>query len=339
MPLTPRENMQLIYQKKTPDYMPLQTDIQSIRTPGAGLRTVVYEGKPAAEYSQRDGGLDWFGQNWIYEPMVNAINPDVTNYIVKDVTKWRDYVTLPDVDALDWKARFDRENIKVDRENKLISISDSIGMWERGFSMIKVDDLMTGLLLEPESMIDFFSEIADYKIRLFKHYIDYYAPDILRMNDDYGHSGGMFMSPATWREIIKPNLKKIIDFVTSQGVMYEHHCCGYMVPLVEEIAEMGASSWNGLHICNDPGACRRQFGDKLVFNGTILDVSFMDRETTTEEQIREHVREMAAKMWPGHVIIAGNTTVYGERNAIILDELLKSGQQYFKEKRPDYPEY
>ncbi|MCL1914897.1 MAG: hypothetical protein FWG10_13750 [Eubacteriaceae bacterium] len=338
MALTPKENLALIYQKKEPEYMPLNIDSQMIRTPGAGLRTVVYDGKPAQQFSQQDGGLDWFGQNWIYEPKVNAINPDANNYLIKDVANWRDYVTLPDVDAIDWNARFEKEAIPID-ETKMLQVSDSIGMWERGFSSVRIDDLLTGLLLEPEAMFDFFSTIADHKIKLFGYYIDYYKPDILRMNDDYGHGTGLFMSPDTWREIIKPNLKKIIDSVTSKGVMYEHHCCGYLVPLVEEIAELGATSWNGMHICNDPGACRQMFNDTIVVNGTVLDTQFLDSPLATEESIRAHIREMMGKVWPGNFIISGNATVHTDRNAIILDEMLKSGQQYFNNKRPDFPDY
>ena len=184
-------------------------------------------------------------------------------------------------------------------------------------------------------MDDFFRTIADHKIKLHNFYLDYYKPDVLAFHDDYGMGQGLFMSPETWRKLIKPHLQRVIDNVTSKGVLYEHHCCGYMAPLAEEIAEMGASSWNSVHSCNDPYECKKQFGDKIAFTGGILNTWFMDTPGTTDEQIREHVRDMAAKMLPGYVYISGGMPSHPERNEICNDEILKSGQQYYKEKRPE----
>ena len=335
MPLTNRENMLLVYQHKTPEYLPLTSDVIRVSTPGAGLQSVTYGGKPAAQFAQQDGGLDWFGQNWIYEKGINAINPDATNYIIKDVTKWRDYVTLPDVDSIDWKARFEKENIQLDRENKLVSVGQSIGMWERAFSMIEMTDLLTALILEPEAMHDFFDEISNHFIKLFGHYIDFYRPDILRMNDDYGHGHGMFMSPDTWRAVIKPYLKRIVDFVVSKGVMYEHHCCGYIVPIVDDIIELGASAWNLVHFCNDPPAVKERFGGRIALMGGMLNTAMMDAPSTTEEMIREHISDFAAKLYPGIPAVMGcGLANFPERNAIVNDEILKSGNKYFSIERP-----
>ena len=319
-----------IYRLEEPDYMPLAMDIQGIRTVGQGQLFTLKEARWLGEIDE----IDFFGQNWKFEPTANAYNPDATNYIIKDVSRWREYVTIPDLDAIDWKARFEAENLVLDRENKLISVRDPIGIWERAFSMIHSNDLLPGLILEPEAMFDFFSTIADHKIKLHNYYIDYYKPDLVAMNDDYGTGQGLFMSPDTWRELIKPNLQKVIDNVLSKGLIYEHHCCGYMVPLVEEIAAMGASSWNSVHYCNDPYECKKMFNGKIAFAGGMMNTWFMDAPSTTEEQIREHVRDVTAKMLPGYLYISGGTMSNPERNAIIMDELLKSGQKYFKESRP-----
>lgn len=321
--------MTLFYQHKTPEYMPLSEDMQMLPTVGSGLNIMINEGKWVGEIDE----LDWFGQNWKYEPTVRAYNPDATNYIVKDVTKWRDYVTLPDVDAVDWKAKFDATEFKRD-ENKLLEIRDSVGVWERAFSMIGTSDLLGGLILEPEAMADFFSTITDHKIKLYNYYVDYYKPDVFCMNDDYGHGHGLFMSPDTWRKLIKPNLQRIIDNFKAQGVMYEHHCCGYLVPLVEEIAEMGAVSWNSVHFCNNPPDCKERFGDIIAFMGGSMNAAFMDAPDTTVDQIRSHVREMTGKMLPGAIVMSGGAPSHPDRSPIIYEELVNSGQQYFKQKRP-----
>ena len=328
MSISKRENMLRLYRQEGPLFLPLGEDIQAIRAMGQGLLCWV-EGRPG----QVDE-LDWFGQNWKFEEHIRAYNPDATNYIVKDVTKWREYMTIPDLDAIDWDAIFERDNITVDRENKLIVLRDPVGIWEQAFSSIEVTELMTGLLVEPEAMYDFFGAMADHKIKMHNIYIDRYKPDVLAFHDDYGHGHGLFMSPSTWRELIKPHLQRIIDNAHSKGLMYEHHCCGYMVPLVEEIAEMGAASWNSVHHCNDPIKCKEMFGDKIAFAGGTMDSWTMDAPSTTEEQIREHVRYMTSKMLPGNIYVSCGFSSNPDRAPIFADELLKSGQQYYPEMRP-----
>ena len=328
--LTLRENMLLVYHHQVPEYLPLLQDIQRIRSIEPGFKNVLFHGKTAGSQE-----VDWFGQNWIYEPMVRAFNPDVSHYIIEEVANWRDYVEIPDVDSIDWKARFDADAVKID-PNRLLEIKDGTGLWERAFSMIPIDELLCALLLEPEACEDLFRTVADYKIKLHNQYIQYYHPDVICMHDDYGHGKGLFMSPETWRTLVKPHLQRVIDNLTSQGVMYEHHCCGYMAPIAEEIADMGASSWNMVHVSNDVYACKQKFGEKLAFVGGVCDGQFFDLDSTTEEQMRAHVRETADKMLPGvGTVMAVGCIRHPEREAIFMDEMLHYGQQFFRSRRPE----
>ena len=328
--LTLRENMLLVYQHKIPEYLPLLGDIQRIRSVEPGFKNVLFHGKRAGKKE-----TDWFGQDWVYEPMVNAFNPDASHYIVADIADWRDYVEIPDVDSIDWKAKFDEDAVEIDK-NRLLEIKDATGLWERAFSMVPIDELLCGLLLEPEACEDLFRTVADHKIKLHNQYIKYYHPDVICMHDDYGHGNGLFMSPDTWRELIKPHLQRVIDNITSQGVLYEHHCCGYMAPLAQEIADMGASSWNMVHVVNDVCACKQKLGHKLAFVGGVCDGQLFDMDSTTEEQMRSHVREMSDKILPGvGTVMAVGCICHPERNQIFQDELLSYGQQYFKYRRPE----
>jgi len=305
-------------------------DIQTIRTVGAGLVFSLTEPR----WIGGDDEIDFFGQNWKFDKKTQAYNPDATNYIIKDIAQWEKYITIPDLDAIDWKARFEAEALQLDRENKVILVRDPVGTWERAFSMIHTEELLGGLLLEPEAMYEFLGTIADHKIKLHNFYIDYYKPDVLSFHEDYGAGHGLFMSPKTWRELVKPHLQRVIDNVKSKGVFYEHHCCGYMIPLVDEIVEMGAASWDSVHYCNDPVLCKKMFGEKIAFHGGMLNTWVLDAPDTTEEYIREHVRDMASKMLPGYVILSAPMFEHPERMQIVEDELLKCGQQYYKEKRP-----
>ncbi|MGL4283115.1 uroporphyrinogen decarboxylase family protein [Eubacterium aggregans] len=156
------------------------------------------------------------------------------------------------------------------------------------FSVMEFQDALCALLDEPEECYYFFSTVADHKVRLYQYLIKYYKPDILIMHDDYGSSGSMFMSPNSWRELIKPHLQRVINCIPDAGVLYEHHCCGYFAPILGEIADMWCSTTNTMHISNHPKKLKKEIGHKMCFVGG-FDTQYMDTPKTTEAQIRESI--------------------------------------------------
>lgn len=326
-----RENMLKVYHHEIPDFLPLIEDIQNIATVEPGFSREIYKGEKSLPLD-----VDWFGQEWILEPNINAYNPNVNNYIIEDMSEWRKYITIPDPDSVDWKSFFDKKNIVVNR-NKVVLIKDGFGLWERAFSMVPIVDLLCSLLTDPEACKDFFGAVADYKIKMHNYYIEYYNPDILLMHDDYGSGQGLFMSPDTWRELIKPHLQRVIDNIRDHGVIYEHHCCGILRPLCPEIAEMGADAWENVHVANDPVACKAEFGDKLAFIGGVGDTQYLDSDNRTEDEIRNSIRKTMDEMLPGvGTVIYIACKAHPERKKFISNEIYNYGQQFFKEKRPDF---
>ena len=61
--------------------------------------------------------------------------------------------------------------------------------------MVPIDELLCGLLLEPEACEDLFRTVADHKIKLHNQYIKYYHPDVICMHDDYRHKKRTILCP------------------------------------------------------------------------------------------------------------------------------------------------
>ena len=323
--LSYKENMLLVLQHKEPEFMPMIDDFNN------GFSSVVRETgidrtcKPAK---------DWFGQYWTWEPKVNGPNPTPNSHLVTDITKWREQMPFPDLDAIDWAAAAEQDTANWDRENKLSRMTMGFGLWERMFSVMEFTECLMALQLEPEACYEFFGAVADYKIDLFKRIIKYYKPDQIVFHDDYGNTKDLFMSPATWRELIKPHLQRVIDFVTGEGVFYEHHCCGNFAPIVEEIADMGAASFNTCHVSMKPAELKKQIGHKIAFMGG-FDNQFIDSPTTTEAQIREHVRATIDAMAPGGSWCPRCVNQDRVKHTYIDDEIINyGGQKYYTCPRP-----
>lgn len=327
-----RENTLLAYQHKEPEFMPLASDRDNCFPSGEDF---IRETSCVRHPSRQVQGYDWFGQSWTYEPNIGGATPTPGKPLITDITEWRDYMKFPDLSKLDWEGYAARDTANWDRQNRLSCVTIGIGMWERMFSVMEFQDALCALMEEPEACYDFFGAVADHKIRLHQYIIKYYKPDILVMHDDYGSNSGMFMSPETWRELIKPHLQRIIDGVVGEGVIYEHHCCGYFAPILGEIADMGCSATDTMHISNHPAELKKEIGHKMCFVGGFAS-QFMDIESTTEEQIRESVRKTLDELSPGGSFVPEIVLKTKYKNNIVQDELIRYGSTKYTCPRPDF---
>ncbi len=322
-----KENTLLAYQHKEPEFFPLTTDMNMGAPRGTDFicESICVQGT----------AKDWFGQSWTYEPKIGGANPTPGVHLVPDITRWREYMKFPDLSRLDWEGYAARDTAGWDRDRKLSRVMVGFGLWERMFSVMEFQDALCALMEEPEACYDFFGAVADHKIRLYQYLIRYYKPDILIMHDDYGSNSGMFMSPEVWRKLLKPHLQRVIDSIVNEGVMYEHHCCGYFAPILGEIADMGCVATNTMHISNKPAELKKEIGHKMCFVGG-FDTQFMDKEKTTEKEIRESIDKTIDELAPGGSWIAQSMLKTKSRNPIVMDELIRYGSTKYTCKRPDY---
>lgn len=328
MPISYKENMKLVLEHKEPEYMPLIEDFDQAYPRGLDFvnEAPAIEGPPVQ---------DWFGQYWTYEPNIRGANPTPGRHLIEDITTWRDVMKFPDLDKLDWAGHAAEDTSGWDRDQRMSRITIGFGMWERLFSTMDFVECLIALKEEPEACYDFFGAVADHKIRLYERVIHYYKPDQVVLHDDYGNSSSMFMSPETWRALLKPHLGRVIKSITDQGVLYEHHCCGYMAPIAEEIADLGASSFNTVHISNNPPELKKKLGHKLAMFGG-FDNQFIDRPDTTEEMVRAHVRKTIDEMAPGGSWCPRCVNSDPLKHTYINDELLNYGvQNYYSGPRPE----
>lgn len=322
-----KENTLLAYQHREPEFFPIASDMDLCAPRGMDFirESICVNGT----------AKDWFGQSWTFEPNIGGANPTPGVHLVPDITRWKEFMKFPDLSKLDWEGYAARDTAKWDREQKLSRVMVGFGLWERMFSVMEFQDALCALLEEPDASYEFFGAVADHKIRLYQYLIKYYKPDILIMHDDYGSNSGMFMSPQVWRELIKPHLQRVIDSITGEGVIYEHHCCGYFAPILSEIADMGCSATNTMHISNHPAQLKAEIGHKMCFIGG-FDTQFMDKADTTEEQIRASIDTTIDALAPGGSWVAQAGLKTRERNAIVNDELIRYGSTKYTCKRPDY---
>ncbi len=320
--MTPKENLMEVLNWGKPEYVPMTGECMAL----VGMPVINLLEQPLFA-----DGDDAFGVHWL----VNAAGSmhDTSKIMFTDICEWRDYVKFPEIDHLDFKAMAEEELKNVDRNEKAIGFFGCTGVYERLAAFMGFEDLLCALIEDPDECRAFFDAMADWKIKLFKKVNEAYHLDVYYYFDDVATVRGLFMSPETYREVIKPAQAKIAKAIIDEGVRFSMHCCGKCEDILEDFVEMGATIWNSAQVVNDLPKIQEQFKGRLVLEGgwdTEGPCSFIE---ATEEDLRAEVRRnMEAYGKNGGFIFCpiimnekGNSMMVGdERMPALVDEYEKT---------------
>jgi hypothetical protein len=254
------------------------------------------------------------------------------NQVIKDITKWRDYVVFPEIPSdLDWSDA--KKNVAaVDRNEEFVMVPTFRGLFERLHCLTTFENTLISLYEEPESCYDFFGAYTDWKLKVAEQLCDNLHPDIIHSHDDWGSKLQPFFSPAKFRELFFPHYKRLYDYYKSRGVIVQHHCDCYITGFENHLLDLGVDMWQGALPENDIIKMRENTGGKLLMMGG-LDQGVIDRPPSeiTEEEIRKHVRNAIDKYAPGGAFlpcIGGIECLNAWVNPIVVDECNKYGAKW-----------
>lgn len=248
--------------------------------------------------------------------------------VCPDITHWQEYVHAPDISAncaQGWEecARSAR---KAAGENKLLAGFMGTGIFEQCHFLMGFEDTLANLYEHPKEMHQLIDYITDYRIQFVKLLIDGLGPDMIFSHDDWGAKGSMFMNPDMWREFFKEPYRRFYGYIRSRGVIALHHADSYLVPIVDDMAEIGIQVWQGVLPDNNIPSLQRHLKGRMVLMGGIG--AAIDRQDASEEEIRKYVRYVLKTCCPGgHFIpcitygLAG--TVFSHVDPLIDDEIDK----------------
>ena len=277
--LTPRENYLRALRKEPYEYTPIAS-LDIGRAGGVGwLET----GPPG-------GGLDGFGVPWVNpDSGAGAPLPEPGNFILTDVTQWKEKVTIPDVDAIDWDKVVESMP-PVDREQLAIEASCRCGVFERLGALMGFEEALLAMAEEPEAVNDLFEAITTYKIKYAEKLAKYIKPDIFTNFDDIATEHNPFISYKTYNELIKPHHKRLNNACWNLGIIPLQHTCGRAEDYIEGYIETNAAAWTLVQPRNDIVSALKKYGDKICLIGGYNANGPPGFITATEEMIKDEVR-------------------------------------------------
>lgn len=254
--MTERENMLAFLERRDCEYVP-----ETACFTGPDIGAIVHADIAVCERPMFKSGYDIFGVHWT-EAVPASHYTQGQPPIIEDVEDWREQVRFPKVERFDWEV-CRRSAAALDRENKVVAVTTLTGPFERATCLTAFEDCLVNAISEPEAFSGLIGAIADYKIALIDRIWAAARPDVINFHDDWGTAKSTFMSPALWRETIKPHIKRIYDAIHGHGMLVCQHSCGAIAALVPDMIEMGCDIWEAQRDANDIPALQAQYGEDI----------------------------------------------------------------------------
>ena len=201
--------------------------------------------------------------------------------------------------------------VHAQRKNYFIGCDVSPCAFELYWRLRGMENAMMDLMMGPEIFKTMIRRCVDFSILLSEKANKRFELDWLWAGDDVGGQDGMFLNPASWREIIKPQLKRIFDIAKSHEIYAAFHSCGGIRPIIGDLIEIGLDVLNPIQ-CNcagmDPLELKKEYGQDIAFMGGI-DTQDLLPNGTADEIFRETTRliEGMTADGGGYILAASHT--------------------------------
>ncbi len=221
--------------------------------------------------------IDGFNQITHY-PLVYATPDEVENY------------KFPDNKI---SALMERMNPVIAKKDEyFIGCDVSPCAFEMYWRLRGMENSMMDIIENPKMAETMMRRCAEFSLRLSEAACERFELDWLWAGDDVGGQTGMMLSPETWREMIKPQLKRLLDLAKSEHIYAAFHSCGAIRPIIGDLVDIGLEVLNPIQ-CNctgmEPLELKKEFGNDLAFMGGV-DTQYLLPNGTSDQVYKKTVQ-------------------------------------------------
>ncbi|MCJ7656568.1 MAG: methyltransferase [Candidatus Atribacteria bacterium] len=197
-----------------------------------------------------------------YAPLANASEPKEIDLILSN------RITDEELDFLEAQAREIKNNTDC-------AILGSFGgnFMEMGHMLFGYQEFMERLILDKSFIEYFLSKLEEKYLEEIEGYLNRVGKyiDILVLGDDYGTQEDLQISLEMFRQLFKPHLKALCDFIEKRSDVYIFlHSCGAVSKLIPDLIDAGIQILNPVQTSAkgmSPELLKKKFGKDIVFWG------------------------------------------------------------------------
>lgn len=191
-----------------------------------------------------------------------------------------------------------KNNIKNLYEDTDYSILLSLGcnLFETGNFLRSMDNFLCDIYLDKNGTTRLLDKLVERNLKKIERVIEGVSEyiDILMFGDDLGGQDAPLMSPEVFREIFKPQYKRMWDYVhDNSNCKVFLHSCGSIYRLIPDLIDVGLDILNPVQTSAremEPERLKKEFGKDITFWGGGCDTRDVLPNKTPKE-IKEHVKE------------------------------------------------
>ena len=253
----------------------------------------------------------------ISHPLADATLAQVHDYPWPDPA-WQD-VSPVRAEAMSWNRQY--AVLGGDWSPFWHDLIDLLGMENTYVKMYEDPAIIDAVL---QHVVDYYAEVSR---RIFEAAGD--AMDIFFIGNDFGSQRGPLLGDGLFRRFMLPHLQRLVDLGHAYKLKVMMHCCGGFAPLIPAMIEIGLDGLHAIQPCchgMDLAALKRQFGDRMVFNGAIDSHHVLI--SGTPDLVRSKTREVLDIMKPvgGYIAVASHDSILEEtpvENVVTMFEAIR----------------
>ncbi len=174
------------------------------------------------------------------------------------------------------------------------------GLFEHFNTVFGIENHLLYTALYPEELFELYSRQAEWTIKFADKCISL-GVDMIHISDDWGSQKDMLFSPDTWKEIIYPNIKLIVDHIHSKGIFASLHSDGCIRKVLDGVRDIGfdvVHPWQENADMPLELYLKNYSNDFAVMGGICVQsaIGIMDRENLAKE-IRRIFSLLRGKRW------------------------------------------
>ena len=191
----------------------------------------------------------------------------------------------------------------------------SLGIFETAGDLRGTEQFLMDLLVDKpfahrllQKVVTVIMGVYDQMLRQAGRYVN-----VVQVAADYGTQTSLFISPETYREMIKPYDAELIACIRERapGAMVMWHSCGAVFPLIQDLIDNGVDIINPLQPLArgmDSERVKKAYGDKIVLHGAI---DIQHALPGTPEGLRREVEKRIRDLAPGggYVLAPSNDVI------------------------------
>jgi uroporphyrinogen decarboxylase len=205
-------------------------------------------------------------------------------------------------------------------------------MFERAWSLMGMENVLTSMVTSPEELESFFDSICDFFIRLVDVALEYDL-DGVYFGDDWGQQQGLIMGLTHWRRFIKPHMARLYQRVKAKGKHVIQHSCGDCRKILPELIEIGLDCYQTFQPeIYDIAEVKRKYGDRLSIWGAVSTQQVLP--VFTPEQVQAEIVRVSGILRRGGGFIVAPTHALPPdipvENIQAMLEVFQNQERFFK---------